>query len=81
MSPSWFSKPVQVSTGITGGIRIVENTDEAVDLLANHWRHGGSPKHQAALLDCRRAANGSIPADIARQSFVEAAREARVLVE
>jgi len=81
MSPSWFSKPVQVSTGITGGIRIVENTDEAVDLLANHWRHGGSPTHLAALLDCRRAANGSIPADIARQSFVEAAREARVLVE
>ena len=81
MSQSWFSKPVQVSVGLTGDIRIVENTDEAVDLLANHWRRGGSPKHQAALLDCRRATNGVIPAEIARQSFVEAAREARVLVE
>jgi hypothetical protein len=81
MRSSWFSKPVQVSVGLTGGIRSIENPDEAIDLLANHWRNGGSQKHQAALLDCRRAKSGTIPADVARQSFVEAAREARVLVE
>jgi hypothetical protein len=81
MTLSWFSKPVQVSVGISGDIRIIENTGEAVDLLAHHWRHGGSPKHQAALLDCRRAMNGGVSAEIARQSFVEAAREARVLIE
>ena len=81
MTPSWFSKPVQVSVGLTGGIRSVENPDEAIELLANHWRNGGSQKHQAALLDCRRAKSGAISVDVARQSFVEAAREARMLVE
>lgn len=81
MASSWFTKPVQVSVGVTGGIRIVETPDEAVELLVNHWRQGGSQKHQVALLDCRRAKAGDIATEIARQSFVEAAREARVLVE
>lgn len=81
MYKAWFSKPVPVSTGIAGGIRNLSNAEQAVELLTNHWRDGGSVKHQAALRACRQAMNGGISADIARDAFVEAAREARILVE
>jgi len=50
---AWFSKPVMISVGITGSIRNLSNTPQAIDLLTTHWRDSGSLKHQAAL---RRAA-------------------------
>lgn len=81
MQIAWFSKPVMVSVGVTGSTHYLTNTQEAVELLTTHWRDAGSPKHQSALRACRRAASGDVSPDIARQAFVEAAREAHVLVE
>ena len=81
MYDAWFSKPVAVATGISGDIRNLTNAREAVDLLNNRWRDGGSDKHRSALRACQQALNGNVPADIARDAFMEAAREAHMLVE
>ncbi|TPK37790.1 DUF982 domain-containing protein [Mesorhizobium sp. B2-5-3] len=81
MYNTWFSKAVPVSTGVTGDVRNLSNAEQALDLLTNHWRDAGSIKHKAALRACRQAMNGGVSADTARDAFVEAAREARILVE
>lgn len=81
MQTAWFSKPVVVSVGVTGATRNLSNTQQAIELLTTHWRDAGSLKHQSALRACRRAASGDMSSDVAREAFVEAAREARILVE
>ena len=81
MQTAWFSKPVVVSVGVTGATRNVSNTQQAIDLLTTHWRDTGSLKHQSALRACRRATSGDVSPDTAREAFVEAAREAHILVE
>lgn len=80
MSDGWFSASVPVSTGITGDIQHVFSARQAVDLLNGNWRDKGSPKHRVALRECLGAMNGDTSVAAARQAFVEAAREARVLV-
>lgn len=81
MYVAWFSRPVPVVTGISGEITNLSNANQAVDLLTKHWRSARSPKHLAALQACRQAMNGGISADVARDAFVDAAREAHMLVE
>ncbi|RUX76631.1 DUF982 domain-containing protein [Mesorhizobium sp. M7A.F.Ca.US.006.04.2.1] len=80
MYEAWFSKPVAVATGISGDIRNLTNAREAFDLLNDKWRNEGSAKHRSTLRACQQALNGNVPADIARDAFIEAAREARMLV-
>ncbi|WP_214470049.1 DUF982 domain-containing protein [Mesorhizobium sp. dw_380] len=81
MQTAWFSRPVMVSVGVAGATRNLTNTQEAIELLTTHWRDAGSPKHQSALRACRRATSGDVSPDTAREAFVEAAREAHILVE
>lgn len=81
MYEAWFSRPVPVATGIAGDIQNLSNANQAVELLTKQWRSAGSQKHLAALRACRQAMNGGILADVARDAFVEAAREAHMLVE
>ena len=81
MYEAWFSRPVSIATGISGEIRNLSNASQAVDLLTKHWRNEGSPRHRLALRACRQATNGGISADVARDAFIEAAREAHMLVE
>ncbi|MBZ9756186.1 DUF982 domain-containing protein [Mesorhizobium sp. ESP6-5] len=81
MQTAWFSKPVVVSVGVAGAIRNLSNTQQAIELLTTHWRDAGSLKHQSALRACRRTMSGDLPPEIAREAFVEAAREAHILVE
>jgi hypothetical protein len=81
MYEAWFSKPVSVTTGIGGDIRNLLNAQQAIDLLGGNWRDAGSQKHRSALRACQQAVNGGVSADVAREVFVEAAREAHILVE
>ncbi|ANN62025.1 hypothetical protein BFX40_29530 [Mesorhizobium sp. SEMIA 3007] len=81
MYDAWFSKPISVATGISGDIRNLTNARQAFDLLNEHWRDGGSDKHRSAKRACQQALNGSVSADVARDAFIDAAREARILVE
>lgn len=50
-------------------------------MLAGDWRDAGSLRHGSALRACRRAMSGDLPAEAARDAFVDAAREAHILVE
>ncbi|MCZ8548260.1 DUF982 domain-containing protein [Mesorhizobium qingshengii] len=81
MYDAWFSKPISVATGISGDIRNLTNARQAFDLLNDHWRDGGNDKHRSAKRACQQALNGSVSADVARDAFIDAAREARILVE
>ncbi|WP_348639828.1 DUF982 domain-containing protein [Mesorhizobium sp. M7D.F.Ca.US.005.01.1.1] len=81
MYDAWFSSPISVATGISGDIRNLTNARQAFDLLNDHWRSGGSDKHRSAKRACQQALNGSVPADVARDAFIDAAREARILLE
>ncbi|UDL90486.1 DUF982 domain-containing protein [Mesorhizobium sp. PAMC28654] len=81
MYDAWFSRPVPVSTGLSGDIRNLLSADQALDLLIHHWRDPGSQAHRSALRACRQAVSGGVSADVAREIFVEAARAARILIE
>jgi hypothetical protein len=81
MDDVWFSKPISVSVGITGTVRHVSSARQAIDLLKNHWPGAGTEKHRHAQHVCLEAINGLKKPEVAREAFVEAAREARILVE
>ncbi|MER8474754.1 DUF982 domain-containing protein [Mesorhizobium sp. M1163] len=78
MNQGWFSKPVAIAVGIVGDIRNISNARQAVELLEAHWRDAGSAKHGLARRTCRRAMSDDRWTEAA---FIEAAREAHVLVE
>jgi hypothetical protein len=81
MSEGWFTKPVSVAVGITGDAHYIMSARQAAALLTEHWPAKGTPKHRDALVACQDAQHGAKSADAARASFVEAALEARVLIE
>ena len=81
MVDGWFSKPVAVAVGVAGDVRIVENARDAMALLSDHWRNQGSQTHKAAKRACQDAMRGDVAADTAREAFVAAASEARVLAD
>lgn len=81
MVQGWFSKPVEIAVGLAGSIRHISNAEQAVELLTGQWSDAGSALHGTALRACRRAISGDVAADNARDAFVDAAREARMLVD
>ncbi|KQZ87087.1 hypothetical protein ASD64_06465 [Mesorhizobium sp. Root157] len=81
MDDGWFSQPVTVSVGIFGEMRHISNARQAVDLLSTHWPVEGSAKHRDARRACLDALRGARPVKAAREIFVEAAREAHILIE
>ena len=81
MKEGWFSSPVPVSEGFTGDIRYVSSARQAIAMLTGNWHGQGSAKHLAALRACQGAIHGHVSPARAREAFVEAADEARVLAE
>jgi len=79
MSEKRFVKPVRVRLD---AVRVVNSTREAVDLLMSvHWPGERGPRHHEARDICLRALDGCRSAAEARHAFVEAAREAGVLLD
>lgn len=81
MTDGWFSRPVSVTVGIAGEIHHVENAREAMKLLTGNWREQASERYKAAKRACQGALRGEVPGDVARQAFMDAAAEARVLAK
>jgi hypothetical protein len=48
-------------------------------LLSANWRDPGSERYRAAKRACQEAMRGDISPEIARQAFIDAATEARML--
>jgi len=81
MFEGWFTKPVAIAVGIIGDIHNILSARQALAALEGHWPDAGAPKFSEARRLCQRVISGGTPADSAREAFVEAAREARILVE
>jgi len=81
MLEGWFSKPVQIAVRYRRRRASRYQRAQAVDMLTHHWPTSGTPTYNDARRACLSAVNGNGPADTARESLVEAAREARVLIE
>lgn len=81
MADGWFTRPVPVAVGIAGDIHSIENARDAMRLLTGNWREQGSASYRAAKRACQGAVSGEVPADVARQAFVDAAVAARVLAD
>ena len=81
MSAGWFSKPVSIAEGVVGEVRTISSARQAVDLLANHWPGAGTAKHNAAYRACLEASHGAGDPEKARAALIEAAEEARILID
>jgi len=62
-----------------GMVEAIDSPAEALDHLAERWPIEGSRYHKLAKLECVGALEGYQSPEKARQTFVEAAREAGVL--
>jgi hypothetical protein len=81
MEQGWFDKPVVVSVGVFGTVHYVSNAREAADLLLNHWPAPGSRTHRVARQSCLEVLRGLKDARVAREDFMQAARDADILME
>jgi len=81
MDQGWFDKPVTVSVGVLGSVHYVSNAREAADLLNNHWPSPGSKMQRRARQSCLEALRGLKDARAAREDFMQAARDADILME
>lgn len=74
-----FHRPVTVQTGRIDRERIVVTTRDAAEVLLRDWPLE-SRKRARAMELCLSVIRGEKPPYVARRAFVEAAREARVLI-
>lgn len=76
-----FDQPVRISFGKIGKTRLVHTVWEASKCLANDkWPDRSGPMFEMAAGALRGTAQGQVTAQEARQAFVDAALEARILV-
>jgi hypothetical protein len=75
-----FHRPVIVQTGRIDRERVVRTTRDAAEVLLRDWPLE-SRKRARAMELCLSVIRGDNPPHVARRAFVEAAREAKVLVE
>ncbi|PWJ83650.1 uncharacterized protein DUF982 [Pseudaminobacter salicylatoxidans] len=79
MSEKRFTKPVKIRLD---KVHVIGSTREAVDFLMSvHWPGERGARHHEARDTCLKALDGVRSAAEARHAFVEAAREAGVLLE
>lgn len=63
-----------------GRVREVRTLREAAETLLRDWPSAGSAKRRKAMATCLSALKGDLQPYRARNDFIEAAREARVLL-
>jgi hypothetical protein len=77
MSIEWKA-PVRIRIG-NGSADIIKGPNNAFEALNNRWPAGHGHHYADAKMTCSMAATGEIPAEIARERFIAAAIEARIL--
>lgn len=75
-----FKSSVIVEPGRLGRLREVRSILEAFRVLRGRWPEVRGKKYYYALKALEKAIKGEAPVYMARRAFVEAAKEARVLV-
>lgn len=81
MEEGWFAKPVPVAVKFTGEVRNVSSARQAIIILDHNWPDEGTAKYREARHACLEVLHGTKRAEIAREAFADAAREARILIE
>lgn len=74
---SWRA-PVLVRIG-NGASEEIEGPLAAIHYLRHQWPHDRGPSHKTALELCSVAVDGGIPTDVAKEAFILAAIEVRLL--
>ncbi len=75
-----FRAPVLVRIG-HGSSERVESASDAMHYLKHRWPTDQGRHYMRALADCRQAADGVLPAEVAKESFISAAIEAYILAQ
>ncbi len=73
-----FRVPVLVRIG-HGSSELVESASDAMFYLQRRWPLERGEHYSRAVRDCKKAAEGLVPAEVARESFISASIEAYVL--
>jgi hypothetical protein len=77
-----FDRPIRISFGKAGKTRLVHTVWEAMKCLANDkWPNRAGPRWEMADHTLRGALHGFATVNEASQAFLDAAREAKILVE
>jgi hypothetical protein len=76
-----FHRPVTVQTGRIDRERLVLSTRDAAEVLLRDWPLPESRKRARAMELCLSVIRGERAPNIARRAFVDAAREAKVLLK
>jgi hypothetical protein len=82
MRDAVFDNPVTIDLAGTGRREIVARASQAAELLSERWpRESRGLKYRVAVRACAEAVRQRTAVDDARKALVEAAREARILVQ
>lgn len=75
-----FNRPVVVQPGRIDRDRVVTTVREAAQVLLRDWPQPESKKRFAAMEACLAVIKGEQPPRVARQAFIEAAKDARIFL-
>ncbi|MER8549455.1 MULTISPECIES: DUF982 domain-containing protein [unclassified Mesorhizobium] len=75
-----FRKPVVVQPGRIDRDRVVASVSDAAEVLLRDWPRPAGKSRLAAIEACLAVIRGEKPPRIARQAFIAAAKEARILL-
>lgn len=70
--------PVLVRIGY-GSSEKVESPSDALHYLKHRWPHERGSHYARAISLCKTATEGLVPAEMAKEAFISAAIEARIL--
>ncbi len=73
-----FDEPVAVR--LPAGKKMVKSTRDAAELLLYHWPIGDTAQRIVARMACMRVLGGGGEPRIAREAFLAAAKEAKILI-
>lgn len=80
MRSGHFRKPIVIQPGRIDRDRVVVSVSDAAEVLLRDWPKPTSQMRLAAIKACLAVMRGEKPPRTARQAFIVAAKEARILL-
>jgi hypothetical protein len=76
----FFNKPVRVDLGPGARAKVIGSMRTAAECLLHSWPQDWGQQHRAAREACIAVLKGEQPPEFARLAFIEAARDAGILI-
>lgn len=73
-------RPLTIETDELGNLQTIESVQGALDFLASRWPADNEISQERAIKMCMLALQGQASGDVAREVFVEAAKQAGLAV-